>query len=322
MRVLLEARNVSAGYYSEGGFSMILRNVDLEVNRGDFVGIVGESGSGKSTLGLVLYNYVVPPMKVTEGEVLFEGRNLMRLSEGELRRLRGSEMAYVPQAAMNSLNPVKKVAEQFALLFRAHQIRETEYERLIRRVLDITRLEKDVLHRYPHELSGGMRQRVCIALAIALSPKMLVLDEPTTGLDVVVQHALLMDIKRIQQEIDATIVLISHDVATVYQMADSVIIMYGGEVVESGPYDILLNNPKHPYTFLLLQSLPSLKVRKEKLIAIPGSPVNFASPPSGCLFSPRCPYAENICNQEHPGLRTEGSVQYRCHLYPEWRRRS
>jgi peptide/nickel transport system ATP-binding protein len=285
------------------------------------MGLIGESGSGKTTLGTAIVRLHRPPARITSGRIVVDGNDFLRASEGELRQLRMREMALIPQAAMNSLNPVMRVGNQIADGIVAH----ARGEKLSRRVLaervaaalSQVGLPPGVANRYPHQLSGGQRQRAAMAIATALQPKIIVADEPTSALDVVVQRQVMQTLGRLQQGLHAAVLLIGHDMGLIAQFADTVGVLYAGRLVEQGPVEDILEWPRHPYTRLLIDSLPTLDAKKA-LRGIPGLPPSLLNLPPGCPFAPRCPYAFDRCRTETPTLQPVGPRQSAaCHLYPE-----
>jgi peptide/nickel transport system ATP-binding protein/oligopeptide transport system ATP-binding protein len=290
-----------------GAFAAV-DGVDLEVPRGRTLGIVGESGCGKSVLSLSVMGLVPRPGRVAEGRVVLEGRDLLALPPSEMRRVRGGQVAMIFQEPMTSLNPVHSVGAQIMEAMRAHEPgarnlrgRAIEALRRVRIPSPERRFEE-----YPHQLSGGMRQRVMIAMALACNPRVLIADEPTTALDVTVQAQILDLLRALQAETGMAIILITHDLGVVAEMADEVAVMYAGRVVERAPVAALFDDPQHPYTIGLLGSVPRLDEDRARLLAIEGSvPPPFALPP-GCRFAPRCPFAVAACREEVPGLRGIG----------------
>ena len=308
---ILSVKDVSAGYYTDKGTVHVLKNLNADFPENSFIGITGESGSGKSTLGYVLYNFIISPMALFSGEVLFEGTNLMSMDDEDLRRIRGKDYSFVPQAAMNSLNPVKNIGYQFRMVLDAHSVPEESYQDIISEVLALVRLDDRVLTMFPHELSGGMRQRVVIAMAVMLKPRLIILDEPTTGLDVIVQHELLRDLKELQKKLGLTVIMITHDVAAIFQISDIVYVMYAGYFVEYGKYNLMLKQSRHPYTYLLLRSVPSLS-SGEDLVTIPGSPPDLLSEFAGCPFYDRCPFRITQCTYSVPEMTETEDGGFRC----------
>ena len=319
---IMEVNHINAGYESENGYIPVLKDVNLSVNRDMILGIAGESGSGKSTLAAVLYNSFRYPGEIRSGEVIFDGKNILKIKPDELRKLRGTEISFIPQAAMNALNPVKKIRLQFYDMMIAHNIKETEFDSKISASMELVRLKESVLDSFPHELSGGMRQRVVIAMSLLLSPKFIILDEPTTGLDVMVEHDILLDIKKIQRTLGLTIIFISHDLPVLFGISDDIVMMYGGEIVESGKYEDLLRNPAHPYTYQLLKSIPLIGTKIDSSMVMKGVAIDFNHIPEGCYFHPRCNFAVSNCSNVHPELKQTDVKDhfYRCNRYPEWTR--
>jgi oligopeptide/dipeptide ABC transporter ATP-binding protein len=319
--VLLEVNGINSGYHTDKGFVKVLKDLDFHVRSGEIFGIAGESGSGKSTLASTIFNSLKYPGEITSGSLKFRGMDILKISKGEARRIRGMKYSYVPQAAMNSLNPVKRIGLQFRDIMLAHDIDPDKNVENIKTILDMVKLNHSVLNNYPHELSGGMRQRVTISMALLLKPELVILDEPTTGLDVLVEYSILKDIKRIQREMGLTIIFITHDLSILFEIADRIAVMYSGEIVELGPFKRLLENSAHPYTYLLLKSIPLVGVNMESIVKIKGTPVSFSSDLSGCFFHPRCPFKSLGCDTEHPELikiKNEDHF-HRCMRYPSWK---
>jgi peptide/nickel transport system ATP-binding protein/oligopeptide transport system ATP-binding protein len=281
--------------------------VSLSVPRGRTLGIVGESGCGKSMLSLSVMRLVPPPGRVAAGRVLLEGRDLLTLPNSAMRGVRGREVAMIFQEPMTSLNPVHSIGDQLMEAMRAHEPRAGAAELRDRAIAALARVRIPAPERrfaeYPHQLSGGMRQRVMIAMALACRPKLLIADEPTTALDVTVQAQILDLLRELQAETGMSIILITHDLGVVAEMADEVAVMYAGRVAERGPARAIFEDPQHPYTLGLLGSIPRLDEEREVLLAIEGSvPPPFALPP-GCRFAPRCPFAIGPCKAAPPPLR-------------------
>jgi peptide/nickel transport system ATP-binding protein len=322
---VIVVRNLSVEYLTPRGVVKAVRNVNLEVYKGETLFIVGESGSGKSTLGFALLNLVPQPGYIKEGEVLYrvDGNevNLMKLPPDEQREFRWKHVSMVFQAALNSLNPVMRVWDQLYDTIKAHDrnvSREEAYEK-VRNLLSLVRLDADrVLRAYPHQLSGGMRQRVMIAMALLLDPKVVILDEPTTALDLLTQKNIIEVLKNIKSKLGTTMIFITHDLSLAAELADRVAVMYAGRIVELGDVYEVFYRPKHPYTYALMKTVPKLTSVDEELYPIPGSPPDMVNMPPGCKFHPRCPYAADVCKQvEPPDEWVASGHLVACHLWRE-----
>lgn len=306
--MLLEVRNLTTHFYTADGVVKAVEDLSFSLERGETLGIVGESGSGKSATALSILNLIPsPPGRILSGEVIFKERDLLKLPEPELRKIRGDRIAMIFQDPMTSLNPVFAVGEQIAEALRIHR-GSTKTEAMDKAVdlLDTVGIPhpSDRARDYPHQLSGGMRQRVMIAMALACEPDVLIADEPTTALDVTVQAQILDLMGRLQEEVGSAIILITHDLGIIAEMVDRVIVMYAGKAAEVGSIDEVFYRPRHPYTLGLLDSITRLdEERKEKLRTIRGLPPSLISVPPGCPFNPRCPYAQEICFRVVPPLR-------------------
>ena len=317
---VLEVRDFSAGYALPGSTVQAVRNVDLTLKRGEFLGIAGESGCGKSTLAFGVAQLLQPPGRVLEGEVWLGEQDLVRLNASELRRLRWRDFSIVFQASMNVLNPVMKVRDQIYDAIRAHQ--KTDNAALDKRAHELFSLidiEPGYLDAYPHQLSGGMKQRAVIAIALALEPDLIIMDEPTTALDVVVQRTLLQEIDTIRRDLGIAVIFITHDLSLLVEISDSVAIMYAGQIIERSPSRDLYRAPLHPYTQGLMHAFPPLVGSRERRSGIPGKPPELRDPPPGCPFYARCPMRmDGLCNTVTPplqGVLPEHEVA--CHLYDE-----
>ena len=290
-------------------------DVNFALTPGERFGLAGESGSGKSTLALSILRMIKPPGRIASGEVWFSGRRLADLDEEGIRALRLTGIALVPQGSMNSLNPVLRIGRQIADAFVDHNVRlgRGEEEQRVVALLAAVNLPGDVARMYPHELSGGMKQRACIAIAISLRPRVIIADEPTSALDVVVQRQVMATLARIQQDLGAAVILIGHDIGLMAQFVDRLAVMYAGRLVEVAPIAEIIGNPRHPYTQALIATLPSLE-RRGTLTGIPGLAPPLRDLPSGCAFHPRCPQATDRCRVERPVAREIGGAQVACHL--------
>ncbi len=297
--------------------------VDLQVHSGEILGLAGESGCGKSTVANAIMQILRPPARIVSGSILFRDDDLVLKNREELRRYRWRNVSMVFQSAMNALNPVMRVGNQFVDMMQAHE-RISKHRAIVRagELLELVGIDKRRVRAYPHELSGGMRQRVIIAMALALSPELIILDEPTTALDVVVQREILQEVEALKRDFGFAVLFITHDLSLLLEFADRIAIMYAGEIVESGPAAKLASDPLHPYTQGLISSFPPLTGARTRLTGIPGSPPDLRDPPSGCRFHPRCPHclpenAELYLRQttERPRLREVApGHQVACHL--------
>ncbi|MBT2290536.1 ABC transporter ATP-binding protein [Paenibacillus albidus] len=313
---LLEVNNLHTSFQTEDGVVPSVGGVSFTVGPGETLAIVGESGSGKSVTSLSIMGLVGSPGKVTSGEIRFEGKDLLQLSKREMRKYRGNEISMIFQEPMSSLNPVFTVGNQIREVIQQHR-KLSKQEAKARSIEMLERVgipgAAKVAGYFPHQLSGGMRQRVMIAMALACQPKLLIADEPTTALDVTIQAQILNLIGKLSKEENTGIILITHDLGVVAEMADRVVVMYAGEVVETANVFELFAKPGHPYTIGLLGSLPKLSEQRDKLDSIPGTVPNLLRMPGGCPFHPRCPYAQEQCTKVHPDLREkEAGHEVRC----------
>ena len=322
MAYLLEIKDLTIGYNWENGFSTVVNHFNLSIEEGTIYGIAGESGSGKSTMAQAVYHSLKYPGEVKSGEVLYKGTDIFKLKPNELRKLRANEMSFVPQAAMNALNPVKRIGDQFGDIMIAHGKNPLKHMEEVSDVLSMVRLDpKIILDAYPHELSGGMRQRTVIAMALVLNPEFVILYEPTTGLDVLVEHDILVDLKRIQRNRKFSMLMITHDLSVLYEISDKIGMMYAGELTEFGSREDMLDNPAHPYNYLLLKSIPRIGQGRYEGIKLKGSPGNYEDNFSGCQFIKRCPYSVGECEITTPRLRLSEEKDHftRCLRYPAFK---
>ena len=310
-------------YWTRKGKIRAVEDLSFSLEKAETLGVVGESGSGKSTLGLSLIGLVPFPGRITKGKIILKDKEVLKLRKNDLRNLRGKEICYVFQDPMTSLNPVKKIGDHFVELIRTHEPQVTKQEALKRakKMLRDVGIQPERLNDYPHQLSGGMRQRVMIGLAIALNPSIVVADEPTTALDVIVQAKILDLLNALRDAYGMALILITHDLSIVLQRSDRIMVMYAGHMVEYAPSIEIYSNPKHPYTQGLLKSIPNIELADQKLEAISGSPPDLLNLPKGCRFWPRCYCAFERCRSEAPPLITTGTEHFtRCFLYEEGRK--
>lgn len=297
---ILEVKNLNMSYKTIDGNVDAVKDVSFTVKQGESFGLVGESGCGKTSVAMSLLQLQADNGKITSGEIIFDGQNIVNLSEAALREVRWSGISIVFQGAMNSWNPVVKIGEQIREAMREHYPNKTKDEntKKILELFEIVGLEDSIIDRYPHELSGGMKQRAVIALALSCDPKLIIADEPTTALDVVIQDQILNEIRKVQDVLGLSLIYISHDIAVIAEMTDNMAVMYAGRIVERGPTKEIFANPKHSYTKSLLESTPSVVGDKVKLQSLDGEPPSLISKEKGCTFAPRCPNKDISCNPE------------------------
>jgi len=310
MEKLLEVRGLRTHFHTDRGLFRAVDGIDFSVGRGRTVGLVGESGCGKSVTSLSVMGLVAsPPGQVEADAILFEGRNILGLSADERRRLRGGKMSMIFQEPMTSLNPVHTIGQQIVEAIMAHtQLSPQAAKARAIEMLELVRIPsaKQRVDDYPHLLSGGMRQRVMIAMALSCEPALLIADEPTTALDVTIQAQILDLLQDLQRRLGMAMLIITHDLGVIAEIADEVVVMYAGKIVESAPVDALFADPQHPYTIGLLGSIPRIEVDRERLSTIEGSVPSPNNQPKGCRFAPRCPFADPRCHAEPPPLRDLG----------------
>jgi peptide/nickel transport system ATP-binding protein len=314
---ILSVEDLRVHYQTDAGIVRAAEGVNFALRRGERLGLVGESGSGKSTTILALLRMIKPPGHIVSGRVILDGVDLLSLTEAQMRARRFSEISLIPQGAMNSLNPVMRIRHQLedTITYHDKYFPAQKIKGRIRQLLESVGLDGSVADVYPHELSGGMKQRVCIAMGIALEPKVIVADEPTSALDVVVQRQVMETLGHMQTEINAGLILVGHDMGLMAQFVSTIGVMYAGRLVELRPVDEIFEKPLHPYTQMLISSLPSLE-GKGVFKGIPGITPSLLNPPSGCAFHPRCPKMMEHCIQVAPALQTVGPAQQvSCHLY-------
>jgi peptide/nickel transport system ATP-binding protein len=319
MDPVLRIINLQVSYYTDAGRARALDGVSLELNAGEKLGLVGESGSGKSTMALAMMRMIKPPGRIEGGQVIVGDTDLTALSEDEMLQARLSKIAYIPQGAMNSLNPVMRIGAQMVDAIRAHDknISKAEMTEISMQSLESVDLKRSVYRMYPHELSGGMKQRVCIAIGILLKPQVIIADEPTSALDVVTQRQVMETIDKVQGQIGAAVILIGHDMGLMAQFVDKVAVMYTGRLMELSTVKDMFTDPKHPYAKALINSLPNLE-NKGVFQGIPGLAPALLRLPSGCTFHPRCAQAMEICQSQRPNYQRLADGRYvTCHLFTE-----
>jgi peptide/nickel transport system ATP-binding protein len=318
---LLQVENLVVDYLTPRGRVRAVDHVSFEINRGEIVGLAGESGCGKSTAAHAILGLLKPPAQITSGHIRFKGTDLVSLRSKAMRQVRWRDISMVFQSAMNSLNPVMRVGDHFVDTLQAHShVSSAQASTRAADLLALVGIERARLRSYPHELSGGMRQRIGIALALALQPELIIMDEPTTALDVVVQREILEQIEALQARLGFAVLFITHDLSLLVEFSRRIAIMYAGEIVESGPASELFASPKHPYTRGLMASFPSLSGERTELTGIPGFPPDLISPPSGCRFHPRCAHCTQYRATVHPTLREVGPGHLvACHMYGDER---
>lgn len=314
---VLAVKELQVHYRTPRGPVKAVDGINFDLAAGERMGIVGESGSGKSTMALALMRMLPTSGEIAGGQMVLDGIDLAPLSEERMRQTRLSQLSMIPQGAMNSLNPVMRIGRQIVDGMRAHDPTLSQ-QALQERAIDVLQrvdLDPKVARMYPHELSGGMKQRVCIAIAISLSPKVIIADEPTSALDVVIQRQVMETIAHVQRELNASVILIGHDIGLMVQFVDRLVIMYAGKIAEVGTIEEIFSAPKHPYTQMLIASLPTLET-KGVFQGIPGIAPSLLNPEAACLFHPRCPQAFAACRAQIPQLKQmDSGQQAACHLY-------
>ena len=310
---LLEVDGLVMRYDTEAGEVSAVENVSFSLRRGEAMGLVGESGCGKTSVALSLLRLAPENARYQAGEVRWEGLDLLELSDQKMREFRWAEISMVFQGAMNAWNPVYRVGEQIREAMYQHfdpPLSNSETDERIDRLFRLVGLDPAMQRRYPHELSGGMRQRAVIAMALSCDPKLIIADEPTTALDVIVQAQILEELKAIQKDLGLSILYISHDMAVIAQVTDTIGVMYAGKLVEFGATEEVFHRPRHPYSYLLLSSIPSVTGPRRRPLSLEGTPPNLLAPPSGCRFHPRCPWATEQCRTEEPPMMPIGPSQW------------
>ena len=320
MPALLDVQNLTTNYRTVRGWVRAAEDISFKVEHGEALGIAGESGCGKTTVALSLLKILPSGGIIRRGKIIFDGKDLVPLAENQMRKVRWKEISIVFQGAMNAMNPVFKVGDQIVEAIQTHQrdVDKTAAMDRAKSLLEMVGVEPSRIDNYPHEFSGGMRQRALIAMALAANPKLLIADEPGTALDVIVQAQVLKLMRELRERLGLSMVLISHDLSIIAETCQKVAIMYAGRIAEFGDAEAVYNEPLHPYTQGLIKAFPSIKGSRIRLSSIPGQPPDLLNPPSGCRFNPRCPFVMDVCHKVDPSLERVGSGDHlvACHLYP------
>lgn len=320
-KTVLEVKDLQTTFFTDSGAIPAVDHIDFHVKEGEVLGIVGESGCGKSVTSLSIMGLVPkPPGKIVGGEILFEGKDLLEMSERQMRHIRGNDIAMIFQEPMTSLNPLFTIGNQMTEAILIHE-KGWSKKKAVTRAIDMLKLvglprAEGIIKDYPHQLSGGMRQRVMIAMALVCDPKVLIADEPTTALDVTIQAQILKLMRELNTRLNTAVLLITHDLGVVAETCERVIVMYAGQIIEEAPVKQIFDDPQHPYTKGLIQSVPDMRHKKDRLYSIPGSVPKPGSIRKGCRFAARCEFAFDRCQQENPELYETSDVhQTRCFLY-------
>ena len=316
---VLSVEGLTTNYRTLRGWVRAAEDVTFEVAEGEAMGLAGESGCGKSTVALSLLKILPSGGRIRKGKIVFSGQDLVPLSEKEMRKIRWKGISIVFQGAMNAMNPVFKVGDQIAEAIKTHEpkVPDSDVKERVAKLLETVGIEPSRATNYPHEFSGGMRQRALIAMALAADPSLVIADEPGTALDVIVQAQILRLLRDLKDKLGLSMILISHDLSIIAETCEKVAIMYAGRIVEYGDAVSIFKDPKHPYTQGLIKAFPSIRGEKVRLTSIPGSPPDLLNPPTGCRFNPRCPYVMDICKKVEPALEEHGVKGHTvaCHLY-------
>jgi len=313
----LEIEDLSVHFPIHIGTVRAVEDVSLNLVQGEVMGLVGESGCGKSTLGFSILRLLRPPGRIVKGRILYHGQDIVQMSEKEILSLRGRKIAMIFQDPLTSLNPLFRIDQQFIETLFTHEkgLHKRAAFTQAGNMLESLGISPERLLEYPHQMSGGMRQRIMIGMGLILNPDLLIADEPTTSLDVIVEAQFLDLLNELRKQFNLTIILITHNLGNVAQLADRITVMYGGTIAEVGEANAIFDNPLHPYTQGLLSSIPNIKLNQPKLKTMPGSPPDLVNPPSGCVFHPRCPYAKDICKVQKPETFSKDGHLVSCWLY-------
>src|SRR6056297_106615 len=314
---IIEIKNLSVDYPIYVGNVHAVSDVSLNIKKGEVVGLVGESGCGKSTLGLSLLKMVRAPGVISSGEIIYSGRDILKIPKKDLLKLRGNNISMIFQNPLNSLNPLYKVSDQFVETIKTHKtdVSKKEALKMSEEMFEKLGIEKSRLYEYPHQMSGGMRQRIMIGIALIMNPDLIIADEPTTSLDVIVEAQFVDFLRNLKDEFDVSIIVITHNLGLVAELADRIAVMYGGKIIEKGNIKKIYHDPMHEYTRGLIDCIPNVKADQKKLITMPGAPPDLINPPKGCRFSPRCSKANDICFEKLPELKKYDGHETACWLY-------
>jgi len=312
---LIEVENLRIHFMTRRGPARAVENVGFTIAKNETLGLIGESGCGKTTTAMALMRFVKPPGKIVDGTIKFMGVDILEYDENLMRKTRGNFISIVRQEAQNALNPVLTIGKQITEMIMEHkEVSKDKALSMAKKQLNLVGISDKRINSYPHEFSGGMKQRAMVAIATSCVPKLLILDEPTTGLDVIVQRQILDMLKMLKGELGLTAVFISHDLSVVAETCDRVAVMYAGKIMEESDTVSLYSDPLHPYSKALIGAYPSLKGERKKLKSIPGSPMSLINPPPGCRFAPRCELAEEICRKEEPPITIIDDRKIACHM--------
>ena len=317
---VLEVKDLTVNYETKRGPVRAAEGISFSVKKGQSLGLAGESGCGKTTVALSLMRLLPKAGRILKGQINLDGRNLLNLTDREMRQVRWRDMSIVFQGAMNALDPVYKIGDQIIEAIRTHdkEVSKEEYRERAAKLLELVGIDPERVDGYPHEFSGGMRQRALIAMALACNPKLVIADEPGTALDVIVQAQVLRLMRDLKEKLDLSMILISHDLSIIAETCERVVIMYAGNIAEYGSTPSVFHEPLHPYTQGLLQAFPDIRGERKRLSSVPGQPPDLLNPPVGCRFNPRCPYVMDVCKKVQPPLIELRPDHYvACHLYPD-----
>ena len=316
----MEVKDLTVNYETKRGPVRAAEGISFSVKKGQSLGLAGESGCGKTTVALSLMRLLPKAGRILKGQINLDGRNLLNLTDREMRQVRWRDMSIVFQGAMNALDPVYKIGDQIIEAIRTHdkEVSKEECRERAAKLLELVGIDPERVDGYPHEFSGGMRQRALIAMALACNPKLVIADEPGTALDVIVQAQVLRLMRDLKEKLDLSMILISHDLSIIAETCERVVIMYAGNIAEYGSTPSVFHEPLHPYTQGLLQAFPDIRGERKRLSSVPGQPPDLLNPPVGCRFNPRCPYVMDVCKKVQPPLIELRPDHYvACHLYPD-----